>query len=182
MSSELLRSITDDIERTVAKTGTIPRQFMCTTLMNGSPMICRDMSCLGYDGQSMTHRGDIIVHRPLRIDRRTGLLHPKNVSLTFEEDCLDYTTITASSWIAPIPTIPFVLQIFYGLEFSSELIAEEYCFHANDFTLYSSELIAEEYCFHANDFTLYDLVYNKVLTPVSQDKYSLYPEYFVPLF
>ena len=163
MSSELLRSITDDIERTVAKTGTIPRQFMCTTLMNGSPMICRDMSCLGYDGQSMTHKGDIIVHRPLRIDRRTGLLHPKNVSLTFEEDCLDYTTITASSWIAPIPTIPFVLQIFYGLEFSSELIAEEYCFHAND-------------------FTLYDLVYNKVLTSVSQDKYSLYPEYFVPLF
>lgn len=163
MSSELLRSITDDIERTVAKTGTIPRQFMCTTLVNGSLMVCRDMSCLGYDGQSMTHRGDIIVHRPLRIDRRTGLLHPGNVSLTFEDDCLDCTTITGPTWMAPIPTIPFILQVFYGLEFSTEISMEEYCYHANE-------------------YTLYDLVSNKVLTPVSQDEYVLYSDYFVPLF
>lgn len=161
--STLLQSITNDIENVVMKTRTIPKQFMCTTLMNGSMTIYRDMSCLGYDGQSMTHRGDIIVHRPLKIDRRTGLLHSSNVSLTFEEDCLDYTTITGSSWVSPIPTIPFMLQVFYGLEFASELITEEYCYHAND-------------------FTLYDLVYNKVLVPVAQDKYSLYPEYFVPLF
>lgn len=161
--SKLLQSLTSDIENTVMKTCTIPKQFMCTTLVNGSLLICRDMSCLGYDGQSLAHTGDIIVHRPLRVDRRTGLLHPGNVSLTFEDDSLDCTTITGPSWMAPIPTIPFILQVFYGLEFSSELITEEYCYHADD-------------------FTLYDLVYDKVLTPVSQDKYSLYPEYFVPLF
>ena len=161
--SKLLRSITDDIESIVAKTCTIPRQFMCTTLVNGSLSIFRDMSCLGYDGQSMTHTGDVIVHRPLSVDQHTGLLHPSSVNLTFEEDCLDYTTITGPSWIAPVPTIPFMLQVFYGLEFASESIAEEYCYHADD-------------------FTLFDLVYNKVLVPVSLDKYSLYSEYFVPLF
>ncbi len=163
MASKLLRSLTEDIERMVAGTGFVPKGFMCTTLINGSLTVYRDMSCLGYDGQSLTHRGDIIVHRPLRIDPRTKLLHPRNVSLTFEEDGLDYTTITATNWMAPIPTIPFLLQVFFGVEFSSELTTEEYCFHAND-------------------FTVYDLVYNKVLVPVPKDKYFLYPEYFVPLF
>lgn len=161
--SKLLQSLTSDIENIVMRTCTIPKQFMCTTLVNGSLSICRDLTCLGYNGQSMTHRGDIIVHRPLRIDRRTGLLHPGNVSLTFEDDHLDCTTITGPTWMAPIPTIPFILQVFYGLEFSSEISMEEYCYHADD-------------------FTLYDLVSNKVLTPVSQDEYVLYSDYFVPFF
>lgn len=158
--SILLQSMSDYIEQTALNNNKLPAGFMVTSLVNGRTSICRDMSVLGYDGLSITHTGDIVRHRPMLLDRNTGLFDKNSVMLPFEEEGLDLVMIPSTNGgIISIPVIPFLLEIFYGLKFVSE-IAEE------------------DYCYHANNWGFNDLINSREVMYTEMEKFILYPEYF----
>lgn len=156
----LLDSISCDIESDMLSTSRLPRQFTYTRLVNGSPSICRDLSYIGYDGLSLTHTGDIIRHRPLIIDRSTGLIHANNVQHSIEESGLDFVTINTFNRQFQLFTVELLLEVFYGLTFVS---VDTKC----------------EYLLDSNDVTSYDLIVDDVLKCVPMIDHCRYAEYFI---
>lgn len=156
----LLDSISCDIESDMLSTSRLPRQFTYTRLVNGSASICRDLSYIGYDGQSMTHTGDIIRHRPLIVDRHTGLIHANNVQHSIEESGLDFVTVNTFNRQFQLFTVELLLEVFYGLTF------------VNVDTM-------NEYLLDSNDVTLYDLIVDDVLKCVPMTDHCRYAEYFI---
>lgn len=155
----LLDSIRCDVESDVKSFNRLPRQFTYTRLVNGTLSICRDMSCLGYDGLSLTHTGDIIRHRPLIIDRFTGLIHTNNVQHSIEENGLDLITVNTFNSQEQLFTVQLLLQVFYGLEF------------VDDDTM-------TEYFVDSNDVTIFDLVADDVVRHIPMEHHCRYAEYF----
>lgn len=155
----LLNSISCDIESDMLSTGRLPRQFTYTRLVNGSASICRDLSYIGYDGLSLTHTGDIIRHRPLIVDRSTGLIHANNVQHSIEESGLDFVTVNTFNRQFQLFTVELLLEVFYGLTFVS---ADTKC----------------EYLLDSNDVTSYDLIVDDVLKCVPTINRCRYAEYF----
>lgn len=156
----LLDSISCDIESDMLSTSRLPRQFTYTRLVNGSASICRDLSYIGYDGQSMTHTGDIIRHRPLIVDRHTGLIHANNVQHSIEESGLDFVTVNTFNRQFQLFTVELLLEVFYGL------------------TFVSIETM-NEYLLDSNDVTSYDLIVDDVLKCVPMTDHCRYAEYFI---
>jgi hypothetical protein len=156
----LLDSISCDIESDMLSTGRLPRQFTYTRLVNGSASICRDLSYIGYDGLSLTHTGDIIRHRPLIINRSTGLIHANNVQHSIEESGLDFVTVNTFNRQFQLFTVELLLEVFYGLTF------------VNVDTM-------NEYLLDSNDVTSYDLIVDDVLKCVPVTDHCRYAEYFI---
>lgn len=156
----LLDSISCDIESDMLSTSRLPRQFTYTRLVNGSASICRDLSYIGYDGLSLTHTGDIIRHRPLIVDRHTGLIHANNVQHSIEESGLDFVTVNTFNRQFQLFTVELLLEVFYGLTF------------VNVDTM-------NEYLLDSNDVTLYDLIVDDVLKCVPMTDHCRYAEYFI---
>lgn len=155
----LLDSISCDIESDMLSTSRLPRQFTYTRLVNGSASICRDLSYIGYDGLSLTHTGDIIRHRPLIIDRHTGLIHANNVQHSIEESGLDFVTINTFNRQFQLFTVELLLEVFYGLTFVN---VDTKC----------------EYLLDSNDVTSYDLIVDDVLKCVPMTDHCRYAGYF----
>lgn len=155
----LLDSISCNIESDMMNFGRLPRQFTYTRLVNGSASICRDLSYIGYDGLSLTHTGDIIRHRPLIVDRTTGLIRADNVQHSIDYDGLDLVRIDTVSSQLLWSTVELLLKVFYGLKFVS---VDTMC----------------EYFLDCNDVTLSDLVNEDVLRCVLMRDHCRYAEYF----
>ena len=155
----LLDSISCDIESDMMNFGRLPRQFTYTRLVNGSASICRDLSYIGYDGLSLTHTGDIIKHRPLIVDRFTGLIHANNVQHSIEESGLDFVTVNTFNRQFQLFTVELLLEVFYGLKFVS---VDTMC----------------EYLLDSNDVTLSYLVVDGVLGYIPLEDHRRYDEYF----
>jgi hypothetical protein len=156
----LLDSISCDIESDMLSTSRLPRQFTYTRLVNGSASICRDLSHIGYDGLSLTHTGDIIRHRPLIIDRSTGLIHANYVQHSIEENGLDFVIVNTSNRQFQLFTVELLLEVFYGLAFVSNETMNEYLLDSND-------------------VTSYDLIVDDVLRCVPMTDHCRYAEYFI---
>lgn len=155
----LLDSISCDIESDMMNFGRLPRQFTYTRLVNGSASICRDLSHIGFDGLSLTHTGDIIRHRPLIIDRHTGLIHADNVQHSIDYDGLDLVRIDTVSSHLLWSTVELLLKVFYGLKFVN---VDTKC----------------EYLLDSNDVTLSYLVVDGVLGYIPMEDHRRYDEYF----
>lgn len=159
----LLESITDEIE-SVILSGDRPRQTICTRLVTGSLSICRDISCIGVDGYSITHTGEVFKHKPLMIDRRTGLICPRSVNLSLVEDGMDMVTIQSGyDRSASTPTVPLLLEVFFGVEFVTV-----------DTML--------EYCRDSDDVTLTDLLNDGVLVSIPFDERCKYQDYLAFIY
>lgn len=155
----LLDSISCDIESDMMNFGRLPRQFTYTRLVNGDASICRDLSYIGFDGLSLTHTGDIIRHRPLIVDRFTGLIHANSVQHSIDYSGLDFVKVNTVYSQLLWSTVELLLKVFYGLKF------------VNIDTMY-------DYFLDCNDVTLSDLVNEDVLRCVPMRYHCRYAEYF----
>lgn len=158
----LLDSISCDIESDMMNFGRLPRQFTYTRLVNGSASICRDLSHIGYDSLSLTHTGDIIRHRPLIVDRFTGLIHANNVQHSIDYPGLDFVKVNTVYSQLLWSTVELLLKVFYGLKFVS---VDTMC----------------EYFLDCNSVTLSDLVKDGVLRYIPTKDYCRYAGYFTPI-
>lgn len=131
----LLDSISSEIESAILS-GDQPRQTVYTRIVTGGLSICRDISCIGLDGYSITHRGEVFRHKPLMVDRHSGLICTRSVNFPLVEDGMDMVTIQSGyDRSTSTPTVSLLLEVFFGVEFVTVDTMLEYYRDSDDVTL-----------------------------------------------